>query len=110
VAVVRSDVSEELIAFIIRVTRFSVLQLIVTANGPGSPILSSLTIEETPSSGTSVLAIATRCHIREDGILQARMYNIVQWRKKRGHIVLLSAHPGVVRWHWGNHERCSYEF
>jgi hypothetical protein len=65
VALVRTDVSEELGASIIRVTRIgelgmlavtsSVHRLLVTANIPSSPILVILMIEEPCSSETSVL-------------------------------------------------------
>jgi hypothetical protein len=71
VALVRTDVSEELIASIIRVTVFirSVLQLLVTANvAPSSQILTTL-MDAISSSGTSVLIRATRSNTPENGIL-----------------------------------------
>jgi hypothetical protein len=72
VALVRTDVSEELSTTIIRVTRIgelgtlvikvflhSVLRLLVTANVPNSPILVTLMMEALSSSETSVLSRAT---------------------------------------------------
>jgi hypothetical protein len=84
VAVVRTDVSEENIASVIKVKRISelgttlavisnrnsVLQLLVTANVvPTSLILFTLKTEEILSSETSVLARTTRRKIPDDGIL-----------------------------------------
>jgi hypothetical protein len=87
VALVRTDVSEERSASIIRVTRIgklgttlsltsivflrSVHRLLVTANVvPSSSILVTLMMEALSFPGTSVLTRATQRDIPEDGILQ----------------------------------------
>jgi hypothetical protein len=64
VALVRTDVSEELSASII------IHRLLVTANVvPSSPILVTLIMEELSSSLTSVITSSTRRNIPENGIL-----------------------------------------
>jgi hypothetical protein len=82
-ALIRTDISEEPIATIIRVTRISelgttlaiirsVLRLLVTANiVPNSPILITLMMEAIRFSETSVLTRATWPYISEDGILHS---------------------------------------
>jgi hypothetical protein len=104
VALVKTDVSEERIASIVRVTRIGevgtktyVLQLLVTANVPSSPILVTLLMEALSSSETAVLTRAIRRNIPEDGILRSHLrenrksYLLIEWFHLLGYSALYSA-------------------
>jgi hypothetical protein len=80
VAVIKTDVSEELITSIIRVS--SVFQLLVTANDvPSALSLSTLIMEAIESYDTTVLTPATLRHIAEaDGLHSHRRANFRSYR------------------------------
>jgi hypothetical protein len=71
VGLVRTDISEEYIAIIIRLIRIGKLgtTLAVTSNIPSSPIFVNLMLEVLQSSEMPVLTRATWHNIAEDGIL-----------------------------------------
>jgi hypothetical protein len=99
VVLVRTDDSEELSAFSIKVTRIGELgttlaitsnqhcmhQLLVMANVvPNSQILVTLMMEALSSSKTLVLTRATRHNIPEDGILSHCREHLKSYKGKKG--------------------------
>jgi hypothetical protein len=104
VALVRTDVSKELRASFIRVTRIgelgttlafflrSVRRLLVTASVvPNSPILVTLMKQALISSETSVLTRATRRNIPEDTILHSHRRDNLKSYIATDYVLLTSA-------------------
>jgi hypothetical protein len=83
VALVRTDVSEELCASFIRVTRIGSISSQHASAVPSSPILVTLMKEALSSSETSILTRATQRNIPEDTILHShRRENLKSYESK----------------------------
>jgi hypothetical protein len=90
VALVRTDVSEESIASIIRVTRIGGLETtLAIPSFHGSRILVILMMEAIIFSETSILTSATRRNIPQDGILHShRLENLKSYTElKFAHVL-----------------------
>jgi hypothetical protein len=74
VALIRTDVPEELSASFIMITRIGELGTLAV---PSSPILVTQMMEALRSSKTSVLTRATRRNIPEDAIFRTNFHRVV---------------------------------
>jgi hypothetical protein len=83
VALVRTDVSEELNASVIRVTASSMRRLLVTANVRSSPILVTLMMEVLLCSETSVLTRATRRNTQKTAFFEIYVLSLTV-KNRRG--------------------------
>jgi hypothetical protein len=103
VALVRTDVSEELSACFIRVTRIGELgtTLVTASVVPSSPILVTLMKESLSPSETSVLARSTWCNIPKGGILHShRRENLKSYNGAP--LQFLFSLPGKLPLRWGH--------
>jgi hypothetical protein len=108
VALVRTDVSEELSASFIRMTRIGVLGTTLATDSvdPSTPIIFTLMKEALSSSETSILTRATRCNIPEDAILHShgrenlKSYNLLLsgWKHTFSELRYIKNEQNFVMW------------